>query len=69
MKDVTNIYENMIEAFECDFSLATDKHSLFSISKLQEKIELKDEKLLKDIELIKELSFKIRNNKIKLIEE
>lgn len=68
MKDITNKYAGMIESFECDFSLASDKHSLFNIGKLQEKINTGDKRMLNDIELLKELSFNIRHNKIKIIQ-
>lgn len=67
MKDVTGKYINMIEAFECDFSLAV--HNKKDIAELDSTIKNKDEKLLKDIELLKELSFLLRNNKIKIVEQ
>ena len=36
MKDVTSKYKNMIESFECDFSLACDNENDFELQELQE---------------------------------
>ena len=65
----TDKFNLMIEAFECDFSLAKDgSHSL---SELEKKIKSNDEKIMKDIDLLEELSWLLRNGKaeIHLIEE
>lgn len=64
MKDVTNKYINMIEAFECDFSLA--KSSYRKISYLQDGIDKKDENLMEDINLLEELSFGLRHGFLKI---
>lgn len=65
----TNKFNAMIEAFECDFTLA--KNRLQSLGSLDISIIDKDEKLMKDINLLEELSFLLRNGKaeIHLIEE
>ena len=67
MKDVTEKYANMIEAFECDFVLA--KQGARSLNYLQQLINGKDEDILRDIELLEELSFNLRHNRIKIYEE
>ena len=70
MKDVTEKYVHMIEAFECDFVLAISKDSDFDLNELQQQIKEKSNyTLLRDIELLQELSFNLRYGKIKLIEE
>lgn len=68
MKDVTDRYLNMIDAFSCDFNLAKedDKESILI---LQELINDKDERLLKDIDLLVELSYQLRYGKVKIIEQ
>lgn len=65
--DVTNKYINMIETFECDFSLVKQGHN--KLSELDKAIKDKtDNRLLKDIELLEELSFNLRHGKLKIIE-
>lgn len=66
--DRTDKYMDMIEAFECDFSLAKENNSHYQISKLQTMIEDKDEGLMKDIDLLSELSFNLRHGKAKIVE-
>ena len=66
--DKTNKYVNMIEAFECDFSLAKENNTHYQISKLQAMIESRDEGLMKDIDLLSELSFNLRHGKAKIVE-
>lgn len=66
MKDVTNKYINMIEAFECDFVLAKDGKE--RLTSLQQNIEDKDKDLLEDINLLQELSFNLRHNRAKIYE-
>lgn len=69
MKDVTSKYKNMIESFECDFSLACDNESDFELQELQEQIDEKSNFcLLRDIELLKELSFNIRHDLVRIFE-
>lgn len=60
----TDKYTNMIEAFECDFTLAVD--GSFSLTKLQTAIENKNEHVLKDIELLAELSYMLRHGKAEI---
>lgn len=68
MKDITEKYIHMIEAFECDFSLAIDKDSNFDLEELQQQINEKSNYiLLRDIYLLKELSFNLRHNKYKIL--
>lgn len=62
----TDKFTNMIEAFECDFALARDGHNE-KLSELQRMIEQKDERLMKDIELLEELSWLLRNGKAEII--
>ena len=65
----TDKFNKMIEAFECDFNLALEnKHSL---SELDNRIKAKDEKILKDIDLLQELSYLLRYGKaeIRLIDD
>lgn len=69
MKNVTNRYLDMINAFSSDFILAKDDMESIPIWKLQELIDNKDETLLKDIELLEELSYQLRYGKIKIIEQ
>lgn len=70
MKDVTDKYINMIHSFECDFVLAISEDNDFDLSELQQQIKEKSNYiLLRDIELLQELSFNLRHRKIKLIEE
>ena len=57
----------MISSFECDFSLASDKNSDFSLYELQEQINHNlNLKLNNDIELLRELSFDLRHGFIKI---
>lgn len=66
--DLTKKYLNMIMSFECDFALASDNKNEFSLIEIQEQINDKSNlSLLNDIELLKELSFGIRHNKIMII--
>lgn len=70
MLDVTDEYKNMIESFECDFSLA--KEGAYSLSQLED--ALKEEnvgfniRLVKDIELLEKLSYGLRYGKLKIVE-
>ena len=68
MKNVTNKYLDMIDAFSCDFNLAKE-NDRESIPILQELINNKDERLLKDIDLLVELSYQLRHCKVKIIEQ
>lgn len=63
----TNKFNNMIEAFECDFDLAREGEK--DLNELQELINKKDEKLLKDIDLLCELSYLLRYGKAEIMIE
>ena len=61
---ITHKFNDMIEAFECDFNLAVEgDHSL---SELEKQIKNGDLKLLHDISLLKELSFLLRHGKAEI---
>ena len=66
-EDVSSKYENMITSFQADFSLATTYHDLDFVD-FRELIRKKNERLLKDIELLSELEFKIRYKQILIVE-
>ena len=51
-------FDNMLQAFECDFDLALQGEK--TLSELQANIANGDERTLQDIELLKELAFLIR---------
>lgn len=65
----TTKYNNMIEAFECDFNLALEGQKTLDI--LGDLIEDKNAGLLRDIDLLQELSYLLRTGKaeIHLLEE
>lgn len=65
----TDKYNDMLEAFESDFNLALEGEKI--LAELDELIQDKDDQLIEDIELLKELSFLLRNGKaeIHLVEE
>ncbi len=66
--DVTERYIDMIHAFECDFSLASDRLCPFELSELQEQLyEESNSKLLDDIKLLEELSFDLRHNNLRIV--
>lgn len=65
--ELTGKYAGMIEALECDFSLAADPESEHSLDELQVKIENGDERMLTDIKLLSELSYGIRYGAIRII--
>lgn len=69
MVDNTGKYAGMIEAFECDFSLARNNGKEYGLEKLQQKINKNDKRMLADIELLYRLSYGIRQGKIKIMEE
>lgn len=64
--DVTNKYKNMIEAFECDFSLPYNSNDFSLFNDLADLIKHKSEVLCKDIELLEELSFGLRHGTLKI---
>ena len=65
--DITNKYSDMIESFECDFSIAKDNPNKYSLSNLQTMIDNEDEKILEDIKLLQELSFMLRHGQAQII--
>lgn len=66
--DVTYKYENMIQAFECDFNLPFNYGDFTMFDDLKRLIESKNERLSKDIELLQELSFGVRYGNLKIVE-
>lgn len=64
-KDVTEDFVYMIDAFSCDFDLAVqNKKKLWELNK---EIENKNQRLLHDIDKLRELSYYMGNGVIKLI--
>lgn len=68
-KDVTKKYENMIEAFECDFNLPFNYNDFTMFDDLKRLIQNKNERLVKDIKLLQEFSFGIRYGNLKIIDD
>ena len=68
-KDVTKRYENMIEAFECDFNLPFNYNDFTMFDDLKRLIQNKNERLVKDIKLLQEFSFGIRYGNLKIIDD
>ena len=68
-KDVTKRYENMIEAFECDFNLPFNYNDFTMFDDLKRLIQNKNKRLVKDIELLQELAFGIRYGNLKIIDK
>lgn len=66
-KDITSRYENMLTSFQADFSLATNYNELDYVD-FRDLIRNKNDRILKDIELLSELEFKIRHNQIIILE-
>lgn len=64
IKDYTEEFIDMIEAFECDFNilLEENKNSEELILKLP-----RSERLIKDIDLLQKLSFNLRHDIYKII--
>lgn len=60
----TDKFTNMLEAFECDLRLA--KIDRRSLSELDKPLQDKDSKISKDLELLEELSFLLRNGKAEI---
>lgn len=60
----TDKFNYMIETFECDFSLAVQGRK--PLACLDDLIEEKNEKLMKDIDLLSELSWLLRNGKAEI---
>lgn len=66
-KDVSSKYENMLTSFQADFSLATTYDEM-DYADFRDLIRNKNERLLKDIELLSELEFNIRYKKTIIVE-
>ena len=62
----TEKFNNMISAFQCDFTLAKEKDNDRRLEDLDDLIEKKDENLLHDIELLEELEWLLRNGKAEI---
>lgn len=60
----THKFTNMLESFECDLRLAKDNE--FALSELDEALQDKDSEISKDLELLEELSFLLRNGKAEI---
>ena len=59
----TNKYNNMLDAFECDFVLSRDCGKDFC------NLDFNSDRLKKDINLLEELSFLLRHGKAKIMVE
>lgn len=67
--DYTQKYINMLDAFSCDMDLAVDPKTRFTLWEIQTQIQRKDKRVLTDIELLSELVYNLRHNKLKIISE
>ena len=67
----TEKYNTMISAFQCDFSLAKEDGINHRLADLDDLIKAKDQNILRDIELLEELEWMLRNGKaeIHIVEE
>lgn len=63
---LTDKYNNMISAFQCDFSLVRDGYS--ALAMLDKLIEENNPSILQDIGLLEELEIGLRYGKLKIIE-
>ena len=61
-------YNNMISAFQCDFSLARDGYKKLSTLDYELNNTMINERLIKDIELLEELEIGLRYGRLKIIE-
>lgn len=66
-KDMTNKYLQMLEAFTADFDLPYIHDDFEFFDELKKLIKEKDEQMIKDIELLEELSFDLRRKKLKIV--
>lgn len=64
-KDVTQEFVYMIDAFSCDFDMALQNEK--KLWELNKEIENKNQRLLFDIDKLRELSYYMSNGVIKLI--
>ena len=65
----TEKFNGMIEAFECDFNLAVEGgYDLSDLDEIiKDKSDPRHEKMLTDIDLLRELSFLLRNGKAEIL--
>ena len=61
----TEKFNNMISAFQCDFTLAKEDNNR-KLADLDDLIKVKDKNLLHDIELLEELEWLLRNGKAEI---
>lgn len=61
-KDVTAKFAHMVEAFECDLVLAKEGKKNLA------ELDFSDKRLLEDVNLLEELSYRIRYGKLKIVE-
>lgn len=66
-KDMTNKYLQMLESFTSDFDLPYIHDDFEFFDELKKLIKEKDEQMIKDIELLEELSFDLRRKKLKIV--
>lgn len=73
--DVTNEYYDMLNSFRADNKLKVDEvledlypYNFSMFDKEKELIKNKDERLMKDIELLEKLEFRLRHEYLKIIE-
>lgn len=69
IEDQTEKYADMIESFERDFSLAAEPNTKYGLDCLQVKIERGNKRILADIELLKELSYGLRNGILRIVKQ
>ena len=62
----TDKFNNMISSFQCDFTLAKEEDNDRRLADLDDLIATKDENLLRDIELLEELEWLLRNGKAEI---
>lgn len=62
----TDKFNNMISSFQCDFTLAKEGYNDRRLADLDDLIAAKDENLLRDIELLEELEWMLRNGKAEI---
>ena len=65
IKDVSSKYYNMLNSFNAD-NILKEEGKYFD--KEKELFKNKDERLMKDIELLKELEFNLRHEFVKIVE-
>lgn len=69
IEDQTKKYADMIESFECDFSLAAERNGKHGLDDLQVKIEQGNKRMLADIKLLQELSYGVRHGILRIVKQ